>query len=153
MLNHLTSNLPQLPQHPHAMTSGPFLRSTKALHTHFRYFYKTESRFSTCYSAKMRLPYVPNPPPTPGPDSVEQAIVERVTARRAPRPLQPLDLALLHSPHVADGWNSFLGAVRTKTSLGDDVREIAICRVAVCNGVSLLCYVLGCHYLKEGIHC
>jgi alkylhydroperoxidase family enzyme len=34
---------------------------------------------------------------------------------------------------VADGWNSFLGAVRTKTSLPDDIREIAICRVAVIN--------------------
>ncbi|TVY68847.1 hypothetical protein LSUE1_G006123, partial [Lachnellula suecica] len=61
------------------------------------------------------------------------AILERVQARRAPRPLQPLDLTLLHSPNVADGWNSFLGAIRTKTSLPDDVREIAICRVAVIN--------------------
>jgi alkylhydroperoxidase family enzyme len=48
--------------------------------------------------------------------------------------LQPLDLALLHSPAVADGWNSFIGAIRTKTSLNDDVREVAICRVAVING-------------------
>lgn len=80
---------------------------------------------------KMRVPYVPNPPPTSSPEEV--AIVARVAARRSPRPLQPLDLALLHSPHVADGWNSFLGAVRTKTSLPDDIREIAICRVAVCN--------------------
>jgi alkylhydroperoxidase family enzyme len=47
--------------------------------------------------------------------------------------LQQLDLTLLHSPAVADGWNSFLGAIRTKTSLSDDVREIAICRVAVIN--------------------
>ena len=59
--------------------------------------------------------------------------MSRVRARRAPRPLQPLDLTLLHSPAVADGWNSFLGAIRTKTSLNDDVREIAICRVAVIN--------------------
>lgn len=60
-------------------------------------------------------------------------MVSRVEARRAPRPLQALDLTLLHSPAVADGWNSFLGAIRTKTSLAADVREIAICRVAVCN--------------------
>jgi alkylhydroperoxidase family enzyme len=79
----------------------------------------------------MRLPYVPNPPQ---PSTAEEAqIVQRVQARRAPRPLQPLDLALLHSPPLADGWNSFLGAVRTKTSLGDDLRELAISRVAVCN--------------------
>lgn len=79
----------------------------------------------------MRVPYVPNPPPTSTPE--EAAIVERITARRAPRPLQPLDLALLHAPPVADGWNSFLGAVRTKTTLADDVRELAISRVAVVN--------------------
>ncbi|KAL3422490.1 carboxymuconolactone decarboxylase [Phlyctema vagabunda] len=79
----------------------------------------------------MRVPYVSDPPPESTPENA--AIVERVRARRAPRPLQPLDLALLHSPAVADGWNSFLGAVRTKTSLKDDIREIAICRVAVIN--------------------
>lgn len=79
----------------------------------------------------MRVPYVSNPPATKTPE--EAAIVERVQARRAPRPLQPLDLALLHCPPVADGWNSFLGAVRTKTSLSDDIRELAISRVAVCN--------------------
>ena len=80
----------------------------------------------------MRLPYVPSPPPTTTLE--EAAIVARVAARRHPRPLQALDLTLLHSPPIADGWNSFLGAVRTQTTLADDVREIAICRVAVLNG-------------------
>jgi alkylhydroperoxidase family enzyme len=79
----------------------------------------------------MRIPYVPDPPPTS--TAEEAAIVSRVQARRAPRPLQPLDLALLHSPPIADGWNSFLGAVRTQTSLPAGLREIAISRVAVCN--------------------
>ncbi|QUC20295.1 uncharacterized protein UV8b_04536 [Ustilaginoidea virens] len=79
----------------------------------------------------MRLPYVSNPPPACSPEEAD--IVKRIEARRAPRPLQPLDLALLHSPPLADGWNSFLGAVRTKTSLGADLRELAISRVAVCN--------------------
>ena len=82
----------------------------------------------------MRLPYVDPSNPNAFQDPEESAIVSRVRARRAPRPLQPLDLTLLHSPAVADGWNSFLGAIRTKTSLSDDVREIAICRVAVVNG-------------------
>ncbi|KAH6682600.1 AhpD-like protein [Halenospora varia] len=80
----------------------------------------------------MRLPYV-NPESSTFSSEDNAAILSRVQARRAPRPLQPLDLTLLHSPNVADGWNSFLGAVRTKTSLADDVREIAICRVAVIN--------------------
>lgn len=87
--------------------------------------------FHTTPTPKMRLPYVPNPPPTSTPE--DAAIVSRVQARRAPRPLQPLDLALLHSPPVADGWNAFLGAVRTRTSIADDVRELAISRVAVVN--------------------
>jgi alkylhydroperoxidase family enzyme len=79
----------------------------------------------------MRLPYVPNPPPTSSPG--DEAIIQRIRARRAPRPLQPLDLTLLHSPPIADGWNSFLAAVRTQTLLSADLRELAICRVAVVN--------------------
>lgn len=80
---------------------------------------------------KMRLPYVPNPPPSSTPE--EDIIVKRIQERRAPRPLQPLDLTLLHSPPVADGWNSFLGAIRTKTTIPEDLKEIAISRVAVVN--------------------
>lgn len=50
----------------------------------------------------MRLPYVPNPPK---PEVEEdQAIVERVKQRRGEAGLLELDLALLHSPPVADGW-------------------------------------------------
>jgi alkylhydroperoxidase family enzyme len=78
----------------------------------------------------MRLPYK-DPIALTAPE--DRAVVSRVEARRAPRPLQALDLTLLHSPAVADGWNGFLGAIRERTSLGADVREIAICRVAVCN--------------------
>lgn len=80
----------------------------------------------------MRLPYVPDPPPTSTPE--EATILSNVQARRAPNPLLPLDLALLHSFPVADGWNSFIGAIRTKTSLSTVIRELAICRVAVVNG-------------------
>ncbi|KAL2758649.1 hypothetical protein ACRALDRAFT_207786 [Sodiomyces alcalophilus JCM 7366] len=82
-------------------------------------------------SSTMRLPYVPNPPQPANEE--EEAIVARIAARRAPRPLQPLDLALLHSPPVADGWNSFLGAVRTRTTIPADLRELAISRIAVIN--------------------
>ncbi|KAK2768397.1 hypothetical protein FQN54_000252 [Arachnomyces sp. PD_36] len=79
----------------------------------------------------MRIPYVPNPPPTTS--ESDAAIVSRVQARRGSRGLIPLDLALLHSPPVADGWNTFLGAVRTQTTLPPDLRELIICRVAVHN--------------------
>lgn len=80
----------------------------------------------------MRLPYVPDPPPTNTPE--EARILSNVQARRAPNPLLPLDLALLHSFPVTDGWNSFIGAIRTRTSLSTVIRELAICRVAVING-------------------
>ncbi|KAJ5996271.1 hypothetical protein N7499_007414 [Penicillium canescens] len=80
----------------------------------------------------MRLPYVPNPPPTETED--EARILASVQARRAPNPLLPLDLALLHSYPVTEGWNSFIGAIRTRTSLSTVIRELAICRVAVVNG-------------------
>jgi alkylhydroperoxidase family enzyme len=84
------------------------------------------------YIVTMRLPYVRDPPPTATED--EAKILASVQARRAPNPLLPLDLALLHSFSVADGWNSFIGAIRTRTSLSTVVRELAICRVAVVNG-------------------
>ncbi|CAG8909451.1 unnamed protein product [Penicillium egyptiacum] len=80
----------------------------------------------------MRLPYVADPPATSTPD--EARILASVQARRAPNPLLPLDLALLHSYPVTEGWNSFIGAIRTRTTLTTVVRELAICRVAVVNG-------------------
>ena len=77
----------------------------------------------------MRIPYVPDPPPINSPE--EQDIVDRIRQRRGERGLTKLDLALLHSPPVADGWNGFMDAIRNKTSLPADLRELAICRVAV----------------------
>lgn len=85
--------------------------------------------FTTTSPLKMRVPYAPSEPP----NEEARPIYERIAERRKPRPLIPLDLALLHNPSVADGWNSFIGAIRTKTSLSDSVKEIAIARVAVLN--------------------
>ena len=80
----------------------------------------------------MRLPYAPSTPPeSAGADTAE--IYSRIAARRNPRPLIPLDLSLLHSPPVADGWNSFLGAIRSRTVVDIGVLELAVCRVAVLN--------------------
>jgi AhpD family alkylhydroperoxidase len=76
----------------------------------------------------MRLPYVQDPPQTTSAEEAE--IVTRVQARRAPGPLQPIDLALLHAPYIAAGWASFLGAVRNHSSLPADIRELSILRVA-----------------------
>lgn len=82
----------------------------------------------------MRIPYVDNPPTGLKPE--EDAIVERIKARRGPKGLVNLDLTLLHSPQLADGWGAFFGAVRNKTSLSVDLREIAMCRTAGILGAS-----------------
>jgi len=50
-------------------------------------------------------------------------IVDAVRARRGGH-LTHLDRMLLHSPPLASGWNSLLGAVRGKFSLDAQVREI-----------------------------
>ena len=81
----------------------------------------------------MRLPYAPEAAPPTTHIETKQAY-KQLSIRRAPNPLQPLDLTLLHAPPVASGWSSFLGAIRTQTSLSADVREICICRVALLNG-------------------
>ena len=80
----------------------------------------------------MRLPYAPSTPPIDAPADTAD-IYARIAARRSPRPLIPLDLSLLHSPPVADGWNSFLGAIRSRTTVESGVLELAVCRVAVLN--------------------
>ena len=80
----------------------------------------------------MRLPYDPSEPATPDAETAD--IYARIAARRAPRPLIPLDLSLLHSPPVADGWNSFVGAIRTKTTVDQGLLELAVSRVAVITG-------------------
>ncbi|EMD88081.1 hypothetical protein COCC4DRAFT_146140 [Bipolaris maydis ATCC 48331] len=79
----------------------------------------------------MRLPYVPDPPNFTSEE--DKAVEQRVRERRGEKGLIALDRTLLHSPPVADGWNSFLGSIRTKTSLPTSIRETAICRVAILN--------------------
>ncbi|KAL4804767.1 AhpD-like protein [Aspergillus unguis] len=87
-------------------------------------------RITTTPVLKMRLPYAPNTPPDPS-DKQTTEIYQRIAERRHPRPLIPLDLSLLHSPPVADGWNSFLGAIRTQTVVDQGLLELAVSRVAV----------------------
>jgi len=66
-----------------------------------------------------RLPYVAPP----------GAVTDRIRERRGGR-LTALDGMLLHSPEFADGWNGMLGAVRGKSALPTDIRELVILRVA-----------------------
>ena len=80
----------------------------------------------------MRIPYAPNTPADPTPEN--KAIYERIEARRNPRPLIPLDLALLHNPSIADGYSSLVGAIRSKSSLSQAIMELSICYIAVLTG-------------------
>ena len=84
------------------------------------------------HTRTMRLPYAPSTPPVDAPPDTAD-IYARIAERRNPRPLIPLDLSLLHSPPVADGWNSFIGAIRSRTLVDSGVMELAVCRVAVLN--------------------
>jgi alkylhydroperoxidase family enzyme len=80
----------------------------------------------------MRIPYAPTEPTDSSPET--QAIYDRIKTRRDPRPLIPLDLALLHNPNIADGFSTLLGSIRTKSTLPLAAMEIAVCYVAVLNG-------------------
>jgi hypothetical protein len=60
--------------------------------------------------------------PSPG----ASVIADKIRERRGARGLTPLDATLLHIPEIADGWNSLLGAVRTKGGLPADVRELMV---------------------------
>jgi alkylhydroperoxidase family enzyme len=79
----------------------------------------------------MGLPYIPNPPTNL--INLDEEILRRVQVRRGARGLVAADLTLLHSPAIADGWHAFFGAINSATSLEDDIRKIAICRVALIN--------------------
>lgn len=82
----------------------------------------------------MRLQYAPQTPEDSNPETHE--IYTRIAARRTPRPLIPLDLTLLHAPPVADGYNSFIGSLRSKTILDPALLELSISRIAVLNNAA-----------------
>ncbi len=68
------------------------------------------------------MPRVPYRFPPPGAD----AVADRIRERRGARGLTSLDGTLLNAPLVADGWNTFIGTLRTKNSLPDDIRELMV---------------------------
>lgn len=77
-------------------------------------------------STPLRIPAVPDA------DLQPIAVVAAIRKRRGGGLLN-LDRMLLNSPAYAVGWNGFLGAVRTGLSLDPQLRELAICAVAVLN--------------------
>lgn len=73
-----------------------------------------------------RIPYV-------AADVSEPAdLVDSIKARRGGHLLN-LDRMLLHSPELATGWNLLMGAVRKRFEASAQLREIAICAVAMLN--------------------
>ncbi|KAL8717672.1 MAG: hypothetical protein Q9225_005109 [Loekoesia sp. 1 TL-2023] len=84
----------------------------------------------------MRLPYAPSVPDPQSADPAVESAYEQLTTRRQPSPIQALDLTLLHSPPIASGWSSFLGAIRTRGILPPEILELCICRVAILNGAA-----------------
>lgn len=64
-----------------------------------------------------------------------EVLVAAIRKRRGGE-LSELDRLLLHSSPLADGWNNYLGVVRTKLSISPMLRELAMCVVAVVNEAS-----------------
>jgi AhpD family alkylhydroperoxidase len=59
--------------------------------------------------------------------------------------------ALLNSPSIASGWEKMLTAVRNRTTVPADLREIAILRVAVINRASFEFEAHAPHARKAGV--
>lgn len=70
-------------------------------------------------------------PVTPGTRPELADIEARIQAERGR--ISPLYQVLLNSPPVAHGWEQMLSAVRNRSSLSADIRELIILRVAVLN--------------------
>lgn len=64
---------------------------------------------------------------------VSAELVAAIRARRANGSLLNLDRMLLHSPPLARGWNTYLGAIRRDLNVSPLLRELAICAVAKLN--------------------
>ncbi|MFK7962844.1 MAG: DsbA family protein [Burkholderiaceae bacterium] len=90
-----------------------------------------------------RLPYQPT-------DLAEPAELVKAVRERRGGELLELDRMLLHSPALTQGWNQYLGAVRTQLSLDKKIGEMVICTVAILNGAE---FEFGQHaplFIKEG---
>lgn len=71
-------------------------------------------------------------PITPGSNPDLAALEARIAQARGR--ISPLYQVLLNSPPMAEGWEQLLSAVRNRSTLPADLRELVILRVAVLNG-------------------
>lgn len=65
-------------------------------------------------------------------DPAVKPLVDRITAERGN--VLHLYQMLLHAPPVAEGWLTYLTAIRQKSTLPGALRELVIMRVAILNG-------------------
>lgn len=61
-----------------------------------------------------------------------------------------LDRLLLHSPAFAEGWNFFMGRVRTALTVSPLLKELAMCGVAALNGADFEMHHHAPLYLEAG---
>jgi alkylhydroperoxidase family enzyme len=61
-------------------------------------------------------------------------VLEKIRARRGAGGLLNVDRVLLHSPPLAEGWNTLVGKMRRELLLPAKLRELAMCTVAILNG-------------------
>jgi len=78
-----------------------------------------------------------------------QPLAERIAAERGS--VLHLYQMLLHAPPVAEGWLTYLTAIRQKSSLPGALREMVIMRVAILNGASYEADQHAPIALKEGM--
>jgi alkylhydroperoxidase family enzyme len=89
---------------------------------------------SSRFQHGMRLQYVTNPPKFSNPH--EQAIADRIMSHSTNTGVYPLVGTLLISPNFAEGFLEFFSAIRNKSTLPEDVKELAMCRVGALNGAA-----------------
>jgi len=92
----------------------------------------------------MRIPDW-TPESKPQPPELVQAILERRGGT-----LLNLDRALLWSEPLARGWNTYLKAVRTELGASRQLRELAICTVALVGGAAYEYHHHAPDYLAAG---
>lgn len=82
----------------------------------------------------MRLTYMPDPPKFT--NVGEQAFLERLIEARGSVGLGAIYRTLLISPTFAEGFTQFFSAMRHRSVVPMDVRELAMCRVGALNGAA-----------------
>jgi 2-hydroxychromene-2-carboxylate isomerase/alkylhydroperoxidase family enzyme len=87
---------------------------------------KSRTPAAAVHDGPPRLPYLPI-------DLAEPADVVQAVRERRGGTLLELDRLLLYSTPLATGWNHMLGNVRTQFDVAQQLRELAMCVVAVVN--------------------